>query len=907
MSARSNGAFAVLGFVLFLTACGDLGMVLPSQGSYRVNAQVDGDYTLDTYSVVTKNSMIRPYFVNSVVNDPDVRGITVFVQDYSGAVVSRKVHYLLAEEERPKPPEPPVEPPPDITETDQVPGDESSVEGAADPAAPDSAEAREDLPGAPEDPALADLEDGSPEAPADSGTGDAVGTPDGADAAHSPGATGDTAWDLAPADTAGQDYTNQDHTGGDGAYTTGAAPQGTDSAYNSGMDTQGGAAQGTDAQGTDNAYNSGMGSQGMDAQGTDGAYATGADAQGGAAQGTDSAYNSGMGSQSGDSAYTTGMDTSGSAQGSAQGTGIAAGDAQGPTWSRDDVYADSAHRDTVNADAADYSDTNSDTAGTEFMEASGSAQGGVRDSDPAEAESGNTDAADNDRAGTDIAKAEGDNTDTSGSAQGSAQGPAQGMDASGKDASGMDAQGIDAQGTDIVKTESTPADTAVPPLPPRDANPQPLPEDETVIVKQLDQRFPEFRILEDLAIGRYNLVFQVMGEREILYKTFKPIYFIGDAKFTLGEIQSFLPVEITGGRLIPPGINVMLATEVSADPRLDPYVIWHNGKKIIAQGRLSDGANSLFWRTPEQTGFHSIRVEVFPLLPEDRVPGNMIGKIKELSLPVSSRSERVRHFRDSAGNPGGEFLGWYQFWGTLDDTKAPNNPGRKLVSLYAQAPRWIPLGGIYGLLVGRDDVYTLPGAPFIISGNEQGRGRLLFHLGALSEGPVVSLRFAGEGAAESRETVDLDLSFVEDTLILRIASRDASREEYLGLHDYEAHGFITAIVEFTIAPDRFDAELFLENPPATTGPLSIALATAVSGEGSIRFGEYLGQGGRRVASRAAGKNGNGTLALNELAFSYTRTPIPPKEEPSESGLPETLAAEEEVQGAKPETLSQNAL
>ena len=119
MFARKFRAFAgALAYALFLTACGDLGMVLPSQGSYRVNAQVDGDYTLDTYSVVTKNSKIRPYFVNSVVSDPDVRGLTVFVQDYSGVIVSRKVQYRLVQpvKEEPAPvvePEQPLVTPPE--------------------------------------------------------------------------------------------------------------------------------------------------------------------------------------------------------------------------------------------------------------------------------------------------------------------------------------------------------------------------------------------------------------------------------------------------------------------------------------------------------------------------------------------------------------------------------------------------------------------------------------------------------------------------------------------------------------------------------------------------------------------------------------------------------------------------
>jgi hypothetical protein len=538
--------------------------------------------------------------------------------------------------------------------------------------------------------------------------------------------------------------------------------------------------------------------------------------------------------------------------------------------------ADAGSADTADTSAIDITTAGTDAAGTDVMD---------------------TGAADTDTAGADTAGADAngaDATDTAG-------------------AGDTGAESADANAPDTAPADAADAPAVLPAEPPADVPKPPIPADETVIVKQLDQYLPAFRIVEELDIGRYNLVFQVMGEKEILYRTYKPIYFIRDAKFTLGEIQSFLPMEITGGRLIPPGINVMLTTEINADPRLDPYIIWHNGKKILAQGRLSGGANYLLWKTPEQTGFHSIRAEVFPLLPGDRIPGNMIGKIKELSLPVSSRSEGIRHFND----PSGEFISWYQFWGTLDDTKAPNNPERRLVSLYAQSPRWAPFGGIYGLLVGRDDIYTLPGAPVKVSADEQGTGRLLFHLAALSEGSIVNIRFAGGeiagGATETAEspagTAELDLSFAGDALILRIASNDLAREESLALNDDAANGFITVIVEFAIAPDRFDAELRLENPPETTGLLSIALAAPISGEGSVRFGDYSGprQGAKRPASGSAGKYGNGTMVLNELALSYSRVPVPPQEEEFESGAPETLLAEEEDPGAEPEQPSPNAL
>jgi hypothetical protein len=463
----------------------------------------------------------------------------------------------------------------------------------------------------------------------------------------------------------------------------------------------------------------------------------------------------------------------------------------------------------------------------------------------------------------------------------------------------------DATDTKTANTDAADRDAAVPAsLPvesPAPVSAPSIPEDEIILVRDLDQYLPTFRIIEELDIGRHNLVFQVMGEKEILYRTFKPIYFIGDAVFTLGDIQSFLPVAVTGGRLVPPGINVMLETKTSADPRLDPYVIWYNGKKIIAQGRLSGGANSLLWKTPEQTGFHNIRAEVFPLLPGDRMPGNMIGKIKELSLPVSLKSEGVQRFNDSSG----EFINWYQLWGTLNDAKAPNSPDRSLVALYAQAPRWIPFGGIYGLLVGQDDSYTLPGMPFKLSADEQGTGRILFHLAALSEGAISNISFA-DREAEDSPRAELDLSFAGDALLLRIASDDTFREELLELNGDEANGFITLVVEFTIAPDHLDAELRLENPAGTTGLLSIPLAAPSSGEGVIRLGGAAYSAPRRTVSDEAGKY-NGTLALNELALSYTRRSVPPQEEDPESEISETVRAEENDPGIEPESPSPNTL
>jgi hypothetical protein len=56
-------------------------------------------------------------------------------------------------------------------------------------------------------------------------------------------------------------------------------------------------------------------------------------------------------------------------------------------------------------------------------------------------------------------------------------------------------------------------------------------------VKRLDKELPEFPMPDDLEIGQYTLVFQVLGEKETLYQTERPVYYLGSAQFSLKEIQ----------------------------------------------------------------------------------------------------------------------------------------------------------------------------------------------------------------------------------------------------------------------------------------------------------------------------------------------------------------------------------
>ncbi|GHV79630.1 hypothetical protein AGMMS49944_14210 [Spirochaetia bacterium] len=652
---KSKTFFIFLGFSLFLGSCGGLGTVFESQGSYRVNASVDNGYTLDEYSIINQNSKISPFFVNSVVNDPDVRGLTVFVQDLSGIIVSRKIRYVLAADAQ-------EETPPNLSDTSPEPVSPGPTSPEPDSPEPDSPDPNFPEPVSPE-PDFPEPISPEPDFPEPN-----FPEPDSPDPNFPE--------PISPE----PDFPEPDS----------------------------------------------------------------------------------------------------------------------PEPVSPEPYfpeTDSSEPDFPEPDSPEPVSPEPDSPEPSFPETP---------------------------------------------------------------------QAAEPSGSGETAEEKLPAaDSSV---------------EQVVVVKQLDRYLPSFRIFEDLAIGRYNLVFQVIGERAVLYTAFKPVYFLKDASFTLGDIQSYLPGVSSGGRLIPPGINVVLETKISADRRLDPYVVWYSGKKVIAQGRVSEGAQYLLWKTPAQTGFHTVRAEVFPLLPEERLPGNIIGKIKELSLAVSSKSsgpegQGMRRLTGSSNDP----ITWYQFGGSLTS----NNPDQHLTPLLSQKPRWIPFAGMYGLFTGADDGYALPGKTFVLSEGEQRRGRIFFYFAALSAGTIFNARFAAKDNLEG--TAVLDLSLAGGKLLLRVSAEEIL-EESLALTEDETGKFITAIIDFEIAPDRLGASLALENPLRETPFLDLAVPVPLSGEAAFRLGGTENPAGykRNTQLPAFDKNGkprNGIAIFNELALSYPVLPKAPSFEP----------------------------
>jgi hypothetical protein len=322
---------------------------------------------------------------------------------------------------------------------------------------------------------------------------------------------------------------------------------------------------------------------------------------------------------------------------------------------------------------------------------------------------------------------------------------------------------------------------------------------------------------------------------------------------TLEDIQNYHPDEAVS--LAPPGGLIMLEALVSSDQRLNPYVVWYNGKKTIGEGAVLEGAHRFLWKAPDKTGFHTIRAEAFPFKPDDELR-EITGKSRELSLPVSAKQENTGFFaRESAS-----FTHWYQFQGNLRDSK---NPDRNL--LESGAPRWAPYGGIYGALIGPGDAYTLPRSLF--EGTQEGRGQIWLRFAPLSAGTL----FSGSFTVSPGQTMDLALSVNETGLGLTVSSKNESRQGSVSLDAFHVRDFITAVIDFQYTKDSFTAGLGLKDmPPAETQTL--ASSNYISGEGNFILGGGLEPA--REETDGGEVSETAVAIIDEVAVVFTPPPPP---------------------------------
>ena len=321
-------------------------------------------------------------------------------------------------------------------------------------------------------------------------------------------------------------------------------------------------------------------------------------------------------------------------------------------------------------------------------------------------------------------------------------------------------------------------------------------EDLFVHVKSLDDNLPLFPMPNSLPAGRYIMVSQVMSGRNVLQRTEKPLYYIGAAAFSYDGINVYLPGVARSSQLIPRGTVVMLEADIDFVTQFDPYIIWYEGRNKISEGKYSDGAGFLFWKTPEQSGFYTIRAEVFPVRNDDRLSGFM----KETSLLVSTMAIDVNLVSQNIP----QLVHWYTLEGDLFDSKMPASLERSLNTVTGKSPVWMGANRTYGVATGCDDVISLP--RILIPNNSMRTWQALFRFMPLSDGGILSVQFG------SSRNVSMNLYIEGNNLILALTSPFRTVSQVVNIpenilnHDNKP-SFITAGVYFTIRPGLLSAQI----------------------------------------------------------------------------------------------------
>ncbi|MDR3336516.1 MAG: hypothetical protein LBT16_04860 [Treponema sp.] len=358
--------------------------------------------------------------------------------------------------------------------------------------------------------------------------------------------------------------------------------------------------------------------------------------------------------------------------------------------------------------------------------------------------------------------------------------------------------------------------------------------DKVVYVSHLERDLPFILLPENLEVGQYILVFQIIGVHDVLHQIEKPIYYVSDAVFSLGDIQTYRSVVQGDSSIVPPGQMIMLKAHVNADSRFDPYLIWYNGKNRIAEGFVSQGADQVLWKAPEQNGFQALIVELFPAKPLGN-SWDLPGMKKELSLPISLKNDKKG--AQTAEGDNGIQVRRYSLGGNLLDSQAPLDSSRGL-NPEETTVEWAPYGSQYGLVIGPGRTFLIPGALFTPL-EDPGRGQVILRFAPLSEGALFNASFTMKRPGSLPLT--MDLVYEKTKLVLTYGLGIETRREELFLPTVFRDEYITAVINFTIEKTVFLAKLGTDpkNSPIYGAGEGIRLPDTLSGEGTFRIGSTV--------------------------------------------------------------------
>jgi hypothetical protein len=245
---------------------------------------------------------------------------------------------------------------------------------------------------------------------------------------------------------------------------------------------------------------------------------------------------------------------------------------------------------------------------------------------------------------------------------------------------------------------------------------------------------------------------------------------------------------------------VLLEAKFNFGSYMDPYIVWYNGKRKVSEGKFSEGAGFLFWKAPEQSGFYSVSVEIFPADSHF----DLAGYKNEVSLLVSTKTLELNLVSENTP----QLMHWYVFDGNLNDSKSITSQERSLKTLGGIKPDWIASNGIYGLAAGYNRNYVFPK----VSGNEL--WQTLFRFKPINNGEIFYIQFTPD--------ISMNVSIEDQYLVLTLSSPLKTVSQAVRLYDQKS--FITAGVSFSVYSGVLTAKINIsgdEQAELSTEPIRL--------------------------------------------------------------------------------------
>ncbi|MCL2214687.1 MAG: hypothetical protein FWC06_05690 [Treponema sp.] len=330
-------------------------------------------------------------------------------------------------------------------------------------------------------------------------------------------------------------------------------------------------------------------------------------------------------------------------------------------------------------------------------------------------------------------------------------------------------------------------------------------------IDNFDDVLPLFSLPDNLAIGSYTIVSQVMNGRGVLQKTEKLFYYLGKNDFSFKGISVYLPGIAENLQFIQKGTVVMLEADLEFSGDLNPYVVWYEGRKKISEGSFSDGAGQLFWKTPDQSGFYSIRAEIFPV----RILDRLAGFREDISLLVSSKTVDIHMV--SWNIP--QLISWYTFEGNMDNSKIPAAAGQ-LVLNPGNSVKWMGANGTYGIATGYNNTVSLP--KNAIPDSEIKTWQTIFRFMHVNDGGIFTIVF------DSLKHVYMHLFMEDRNLVLTLTSPPMTVSQIYTLPEAEEDSpkpfFRTAGINFSVMPGLLSAQINFMDGFIGSDPLMIPIS-----------------------------------------------------------------------------------